>query len=149
MDGYDGLGTLCDAVFDLLDIDIVGSCIDIHEDRRCAAVDNRFGGSDETVGGKDYFSAFADLESLQGQDESIRSVADSDSVTDFAEFRERPLKVFNRGAANKSGVIERFFPNPAEIFAQEMMFGLEFDERDLHELQPLVQALWYWKRPFV
>src|SRR5881396_3853356 len=124
MNGYDGLRPPCNAVFDLLDIDIVGSRIDVDEDRSCAAVDNRFGSSDETVGRDDDLSAFADLQRFQGQDESIRAVADADGVTDFAEVRERPLEVCNRGAANESGVIERFLPNPAEVFAQEVMFSL-------------------------
>src|SRR6266581_4288869 len=107
MNGYDGLGPPCDAVFDLLGIDIVGSCIDVDEDRYCAAVDNSFGSGDETVGGNYDFCAFADLQRFQGQDESIRAVADADGVTDSAEFRERPLEVCNRGAANESSVIER------------------------------------------
>src|SRR5437867_6634770 len=132
MNRYDRLGVLGDAVFDLLDVDVVSPDIDIDEDRRCAAVDDGFGGGDETVGGNDDFVTFPDLQGLQSKEEGIRAVADADGMTDFAEFRERSLEIFNRGGAGESGAIEDFVPDPAKVFAQETMFGLEFHEGDFH-----------------
>ena len=66
--------------------------IDVGEHRRRADACDRLGGREEREGGADDLVAAADLERLEGEDESVRAVRDADRVRHAEERRRLVLE---------------------------------------------------------
>ena len=60
VDRYDRFGSRCNAVFDTMDIDVIGLRINVHKNRCCADMYNRLRRSDEAVGSSDDLVAITD-----------------------------------------------------------------------------------------
>ena len=121
VDRYDRPGSGRNAVFNSMNIDVVGLRINVHKNGCCAGMYNRFSRSDEAVGSSDDFVALTDAQCSKGQDKSIGTIADTDGAPDFAELCERLLKPFDASSPNESTAIQCLIPGPPQIVAKSPM----------------------------
>ena len=127
-----GPGFRRDRLLDLVQIDVEGVGVDVHEHRRRADIADGLGRGDEGERRGDDFVAFADAGRGQREVQGVGTRGHADRVFDAEVVGGFLLKGLHVRAENKLGCLQRVEQGAVDFVFEREVLALEVDHRDVH-----------------